>query len=168
MFDNLDTELPQSEPDANSINDGNNNLFPSGDQHNSIAPTQLQNLALDTDDLPLTPNLNTFRVSGNINDGGLKPIEQFFQQLGNPPFDAKNQPKPECKDRIIPWGGDKPLPMFAFCCGDVPQYKGPNLQNQKRRSYRRKNCFLCTFSDLSMVFSKLSLKSASSGFAQTP
>lgn len=136
IFHDLDT---QSDPDVNSLDLQKNKLAASSDQHNPTVSNDSQDLALDNDGLPIIPQINIFKGSGEM-DYGTNPIEQFIHQN----WHTHELPKPECEARTIPWGGDKPLPMFAFCCGKVPLAKGPNNQNQKRRSGRRKDCYQCT------------------------
>lgn len=79
-----------------------------------------------------------------MNYGGPDPLQQL-QQLWHNAVNEPKSPEPKCKARMIPWGGDKLLKMFAMCCGKVPKNTGPGSRDRLRVSYRRIDCHLCKY-----------------------
>ena len=137
-----DTQLPQSLSDVQPIHVEIDQRSASNDQSNPIEPSDSKSLALDLDDIPSLPFLPN--VGGEMNYGGPN-IFQQIQQLWQYPFDVKNQPKPDCKPRKIPWSEDKPVKMFAMCCGKAPANSGPGSGNRLRVQWRRTHCYLCRY-----------------------
>lgn len=147
--------------DSNDFNDDNTiPTIETEDSTNSVGFTKIpfnqlnDNLAFDPGDIPALPFLPSLSGSENMNYGPNK-VEEIIRDIWRHPFDTQNQRKPECKKREIPWRGGGPFQTFAFCCLlGPPQPTGPraNLDNP-RLPYRRRKCYLCTFSTPLFMFS---------------
>ncbi|MCJ1461876.1 hypothetical protein MMC07_000475 [Pseudocyphellaria aurata] len=135
----LDTQFPQSRSDVHPIHVRFDQPSTFNDQSNLLELPESNVVALDFDDLPAIPFMGN-HGGGEMNYG--PNILEQFRQFWQHPFDVKKQPKPECKPRKIPWGGDKIFTMFAMCCGPVPTNTGPGSRDRLRVPWRRKDCYL--------------------------
>lgn len=140
----LDPQSPQSQSDVQPIPVTISQPSTPKDQNDPLELSDPTNVALENGDaIPWIP-FTGGGGSGTMDIGGPN-IFQNIQQWLQRPFDERKQFEPKCEPRKIPFSGEKPVKMFAMCCGKVPKRTGPGSCNRLRVERRRNNCYKCRF-----------------------